>query len=192
MVHPNPFGAGYPRSPRDPLSESYGGYSHERAGQFDGYGQPFDQGPVDAYGRYNPHGPNSYLPVGGPSATAGEPLRANGYATASLILGILTALTSWWFIISGSIAAIGGIVLGVIGIGQNRRGLRRGGLVQGTIGIVLNGCALVSSIFFAAILISMTGDPGTPGYDDGGVPSDPGGVNESILERSYDRYTENT
>ncbi|WP_087118062.1 DUF4190 domain-containing protein [Corynebacterium urinipleomorphum] len=190
MVHPNPFGAGYPRSPRDPLNEPYGGYSHERAGQFDGYGQPFDQGPVDAYGRYNPHGPNSYLPAGGPSPTAGEPMRANGYATASLILGILTALTSWWFIISGSIAAIGGIVLGVIGIGQNRRGLRRGGLVQGTIGIVLNGCALVSAIVFAAILISMTGDPGAPAYD-GGAPSDPGGVNESILERSHDRYTEN-
>lgn len=195
MVHPNPFGAGYPRSPRDPLNEPYGGYSHERAGQVDGYGQPFDQGPVDAYGRYNPHGPNSYLPVGGSSVTG--PLRANGFATASLIVGILAVLSSWWFIITGSVAAVCGIIFGVIGISQNRRGLRNGGLAQSIIGIVLNGCALVVAIFFAAVLVSMLGDPGAPGYGDGsydgyGEPSGPGGVNESILDRPGTRFTEGT
>lgn len=195
MVHPNPFGDGYPRSPRDPLNEPYGGYSHERGGQFDGYGQPFDQGPVDAYGRYNPHGPNSYLPAGGPSSQGAGPLRGNGFGLASLILGILTVLSSWWFIVAGSVAAICGIILGVIGISQNRRGMRRGGLAQSIIGIILNVCALISAVLFAAVLVWMLQDPGATGsggYDDLGGNSTPGGVNGSILDRHGNRYTEDT
>lgn len=192
MVHPNPFGEGYPRSPRDPLNEPYGGYSHERAGQFDGYGRPFDQGPVDAYGRYNPHGANSYLPAGGPSAQGPGPVRGNGFGTASLVLGILTVLSSWWFIVGGSITAICGIIFGVMGISQNRRGLRRGGVAQSIIGIVLNSCALIIAVFFAAVVVSMLSDPSSGAYDDSGDTSAPGGVNESVFQRPNSRYTEDT
>lgn len=190
MVHPNPFGAGYPRSPRDPMNEPYGGYSHERAGQFDGYGHPFDQGPVDAYGRYNPHGPNSYLPAGGSSINASGTLRANGFGLASLIVGVLTVATSWWFIIAGAVAAVAGIILGVIGIGQSRRGLRRGGLAPSIIGIVLNSCALVIAVIFAAVLLSVLNGTGSEVYDGNGGHSTPGGADESILERLSGGYTE--
>ncbi|WP_273415878.1 DUF4190 domain-containing protein [Corynebacterium appendicis] len=192
MVHPNPYGAGYPRSPRDPLNEPHGGYSHERAGQFDGYGQPFTDGPVDAYGRYNPHGPNSYLPSGYANHGNGQP-RTNGFAIASLVMGIATALTSWWFIILGSMTAIAGIVFGAIGISQNRRGLRRGGLAPAIIGIVLNVCALVVAVLVSVLLVSMLyDDPSSYTDFDYPAPAGPGEVNEQIFERPNDRFTENT
>ena len=192
MVHPNPYGAGYPRSPRDPLNEPYGGYSHEHAGQFDGYGQPFEQGPVDAYGRYNPHGPNSYLPSGYADYYNGQP-RSNGFAIASLVIGIATILTSWWFIILGSISAIAGIIFGAIGISQKRRGLRRGGLAPAIIGIVLNVCAIIVSILIAVILISMLYDePGSYTDFDDPAPIGPDEFNEQIYERPDGRFTEST
>lgn len=192
MVHPNPYGAGYPRSPRDPLNEPYGGYSHEQAGQYDGYGQPFADGPVDAYGRYNPHGPNSYLPSGYAHYGNGQP-RTNGFAIASLIIGIGTVLTSWWFIIFGSIMAIVGIVFGAVGISQNRRGLRTGGLAPAVIGIVLNVCALLVSILITVILVSMLYEEPSSYTDfDDPAPAGPGEANEQIFERPNDRFTENT
>lgn len=192
MVHPNPYGAGYPRSPRDPLNEPYGGYSHERVGQLDGYGQPFADGPVDAYGRYNPHGPNSYLPSGYAHYGNGQP-RTNGFAIASLVIGIVTILTSWWFIILGPLCAIAGIICGAIGISQHRSGLRTGGLAPAVIGIVLNVCALVAAVIISVIVFLMPlGDPGT--YTDFGdpAPGGPGEVNEQIHERPNGRFTENT
>lgn len=191
MVHPNPYGAGYPRSPRDPLNEPYGGYSHERAGQFDGYGQPYDQGPVDAYGRYNPHGPNSYLPNG--YATHNSYERSNGAAIASLVLGIFTVLMSWLFIIIGSLAAIAGIVLGVIGISQYRRGLRRSGLGPGIIGIILNGCALIIAIISAVVFVTlMYGGTSSFTDNDEPAPMGPGESNEQVHDRPHSRFTENT
>lgn len=192
MVHPNPYGAGYPRSPRDPMNEPDGGYSHERAGQFDGYGQPFGQGPVDAYGRYNPHGPNSYLPYSNATAPTGQN-RTNVCAIISLVLGFFTIMSSWWFIVLGAIVAIAGIILGIVGISQCRRGLRNGGMVSSVVGLLLNGCALVVSIIVGCILVLMLTDPGYADYTDSDTDyAVPDSGNGSIFDRPNDRFTEHT
>lgn len=193
MAHPNPPGSGYPRSPRDPMNEPHGGYSHANAGRRDGYGQPFAQGPVDQHGRYNPHGPNSYLPdpYAVQAMQAGPPAprrRGNGYATASLILGIVTVLSSWFFMVLGSIAAIAGIICGGVGLSHHRRGIVRGGQTRSIFGIILNSLALIIAIIFAVLVFMLIYQETAGTIPD---PAAPGG-HDGILERSRDRYFEHT
>lgn len=143
MVHPNPYGKDIPRSPRDPLNEPDGGYSHESTGRRDGYGRDFRDGPVDSYGRYNPHGENSYLP--GPS-------ERNGLAIAALILGIIAMGSSVPFALGGVVAGIAGVICGSLSLNQVKQGLAPGGKTLPITALVLSGVGLVSSVATLAFI----------------------------------------
>lgn len=135
-----------PRSPRDPWNEPHGGYNHGRRGQRDGYGRLFDDGPVDEYGRYNPHGPNSYLP--GPAAK-----NYLGWAGAAIgAIALLCAFLGLVFL--GSAAGIVAVVCGSMALSQVRRGLipgeKRTSALWSIAGIALGAIGLVANIVVIA------------------------------------------
>ncbi len=157
---------------------------------------PMNRGPVDPYGRYTPHGPNPYVPNSYPPVPqphpAGFARRGNGFATASLTLGILTVLGSWYFLIFGTLGAIAGIIFGSIGLSQHRRGLTQSGQARSIIGIILSSLALVIAIIFAVLVFMIIMEEGGGTLTDPAVPDSGIGENESFLDRSHDRYMEHT
>lgn len=152
---------------------------------------PMNSGPVNPHGHYNPYGPNPYAPVPHPHPT-GYVRRSNGFATASLILGIITVLGSWYFLIFGTLGAIAGIIFGSIGLSQHRRGLTQSGQARSIIGIILSSLALVIAIIFAVLVFMIIMEEGGGTLTDPAVPDSGVGENESFLDRSRDRYMEHT
>lgn len=166
------------------MNEPYGGYSHERRGQMDGYGVPFDQGPVDQWGRYNPHGANSWMP---------EPAKQSSLGPAALVLGVVSMPMALFFPIAGVIAAIVGIVCGAMAVSESRRGPMPGrkgmpiaGAIMSVIGLLVN-IAVVVLLGMAIYYINDMEDSGV-----GGAPAGPEGSSESILERLERSRTEGT
>ena len=194
MVHPNPYGPQYPRSPRDPMNEPYGGYSHEQRGQVDGYGQPFDGGPVDQWGRYNPHGPNAYGAAPMQYAYAPVPEEKNQTAVAALVIGICSIVFTFFLGPLALLLSIAGIICGIKGISDSRRfpsangkGMAIGGLIASIFGTII-GIALAA--LFAFVIYELEQDNSSVGGSTG-----PESSSESVLERSMNRggaHKENT
>lgn len=195
MVHPNPYGPQYPRSPRDPMNEPYGGYSHEQRGQLDGYGQPFEAGPVDQWGRYNPHGPNAYATGFVPHAYAPVPAEKNQTAVAALVVGLCSFAMVF---IAGPFAlllGICGIICGIMGITNSRRFPGSNGMGMAITGLIASIISTLMAIAFLAFMalaiyeLEQEVDSGT------GSNKGPESSSESVLERTADRdraYKENT
>nr|VDG63479.1 Uncharacterised protein [Streptococcus thermophilus] len=172
------------------MNEPYGGYSHEQRGQIDGYGQPYETGPVDQWGRYNPHGPNAYMPA--PNAYGPRP---NQSAIAALIFGLGSIPM---MIIIPPLAlplGIAGIVSAIKGISNSLRLPGRKGMemaIPGLLASILT--TLIMSLMLTFFVIAIYDE--TRQWDESDSPDKgPESSSESILERSWNRdgtHIENT
>ena len=107
-----------------------------------------------------------WYPRAAPPAPVG---RTNGFAIASLVLGIL------WFYWVGSLLAVvfGHIAIRQIAGSEGReegRGMAVAGLVLGYIGVVLGGLAIAAIIAITALGSTVEPEPFTPGGGFGGEP----------------------
>jgi len=78
---------------------------------------------------------NPYEAPQSPSRAA-ETDASQGYAIASLILGLVSGIT-WLIPILGLPTTVAGLILGIKGLGPRRRGIAIAGLVLSTIFLVL-------------------------------------------------------
>ena len=114
-----------------PSGQQPGGYGQQPGG----YGQPGQHPPPPGYGQQ---------PFGQPGHAGPQ---KNGMGIASLVLGILS-LVSWFFFIGGLFGLIA-IILGVIALGRvkrgeaNNKGVAIAGIVTGAIGLLLTVLVVV-------------------------------------------------
>ncbi|SFN98475.1 hypothetical protein SAMN05216207_102645 [Pseudonocardia ammonioxydans] len=149
MSSPPPY-PGQPGDPQDPR-HGYPEQPTQQFGQQDRFGQ--GQGPYDQqYGSY-PGRPSAHDPGGYPGYGAGPspaPPR-NGAGVAALVLGILAVLTGL-FLLGGLLGLIA-IALGIVGITRaskgiaTNRGVAIGGLVLGVIGVLMTVAVVVFAVF---------------------------------------------
>lgn len=96
-------------------------------------------------------GPEQPVVVPSPRPTPVAPPR-NGAATASLVLGIVSVVTSLWFL-----PAVVGLVLGIVGVGRARRTTPATGTGKAVAGIVLSAVSLLIGVW---IVSALAGDDG--------------------------------
>lgn len=91
-----------------------------------------------------------------PGAPVGVPKRSNGFAVASLVLGILTLVmffAVWIPILMGILAVVfGGIGISRANKGAGQKGLAIAGLVCGAVG-------MLAAILFIVVIVNVVNDP---------------------------------
>lgn len=113
--------------------------------------QPYGAYPGAYPGSYPPPPPYGGYPAQPPGQVAGGP--RNGLGIAALIAAI-AGLVLCWSIVGGLIVGVVAIVLGFLGHGRAKRGEATNGGVAIT-GIVLGGIAVVLSLVFIAIWVTL-------------------------------------
>jgi len=85
------------------------------------------------------------------SASAPAPARnGNGFAIASLVLGILSLCGSWVFWCGGLMSVIG-IVLGTLGLNSKGKGMAIAGIILSALGLII---AIILRVVFRGILLN--------------------------------------
>jgi len=74
----------------------------------------------------------------------------NGFAIASLVLGILSLCGSWVFWCGGLMSVIG-IVLGALGLNSKGKGMAIAGIILSALGLII---AIILRVFFRGILLN--------------------------------------
>ncbi|NYI07967.1 DUF4190 domain-containing protein [Allostreptomyces psammosilenae] len=122
------------------------GYPHSPSGQY-GYPQP-GPGPQQPPVGYpaQPPVPPGYVP-----GVVQAPPQSNGYATASLVIGVISALLAIFFI--GGVLACVGLGLGIAALRQaGRTGIGRTAAVGG---LVLNVATIALTLAWVAVAIRL-------------------------------------
>jgi hypothetical protein len=149
---PPPPGGGYPPPPGSDFTPPPGGDFIPPPATI----PPPGTIPPPPGGMYPPPPPGNWGGYGGygpPPPGYGAPL-TKGLAVASLVLGIIGILTSWFGL--GGILGIIGLVLGLVAIGKARKG-KAGGKGVAIAGTVLSGLAIALTIVFIAVYIAAFG-----------------------------------
>jgi len=95
----------------------------------------------------NPHNHSSFVY----NNTA--PQTSTGMGTASMVLGIISLITVWWYGL-GLILAVIGLILGIIQQGRQKNGMASAGIIMSIITIAIAVLTIIGIIAIMAIVFA--------------------------------------